>query len=60
MAKRRGKTNSARSTKKDILTTITPNEAFTRISRDWKGVCKSREDLDEMDHFIEQECPEWV
>ncbi len=60
MAKRRGKTNSARSTKKDILTTITPNEAFSTMLRDWKGVCKPREDLDEMDHFIEQECPEWV
>jgi len=60
MAKGKRKANSARSTKKDILATITPGDAFSRISRDWKGVCKSREDLDEMDHFIEQECPEWV
>jgi hypothetical protein len=37
-----------------------PKDFFSRISRDWKGVCKFREDLDEMDHFIEQECPEWV
>ncbi len=49
MAKRRGKTNSARSTKKDILTTITPNEAFSTMLKDWKGVCKSGEDLDEME-----------
>jgi len=37
-----------------------PKDFFSRISRDWKGVCKSREYLDEMDHFIEQECLEWV
>jgi len=41
MAKRKGKTNSARSTKKDILTTITQNEAFTIL----KSLAKEDENI---------------
>jgi hypothetical protein len=36
-----------------------PKEFFAKILRDWKDACENTEDLDEMGHFIEQECPEW-
>ena len=37
-----------------------PKEIFCRILGDWKDACRNPEDLDEMAHFIERECPEWV
>lgn len=37
-----------------------PEDFFSRILKDWKEACRNKNDLKQMDHFIEQECPEWV
>ena len=37
-----------------------PEDFFSRILKDWKEACRNKNNLKQMDHFIEQECPEWV
>ncbi len=37
-----------------------PGENFRSVLDEWQGSCESSEDLDEMETFIQENCPKWA